>query len=127
MINAKDKTLRNSGSQGMPDVSGAVEMFLQPMKLGVITKKQVRGLTEEETFWTYSKGTRQPYTAQQLKMLPEGQRAWRWYTIHCLPDVVLKPDDIITVQGLRMRVMEKLDYLEYGYLEYHAVEDLTSG
>ena len=125
MINAKDKTLRQSTS--LPDVQGSVDMLLQPIKLGVVTKNQVNGLTVEETEWTWTKAVRQAYSAEQLIILPEGQRSWKWYTIHALPDLVLKTDDIIVMHGMRMRVMERLDYLEYGFVEYHAIEDYTNG
>lgn len=124
MINAKDKNLRQSTS--LPDVGGSVNMLLQPIKLGVVTKKQVNGLTVEETEWTWTKAVRQAYSSEQLVILPEGQRSWKWYTIHALPDLVLNTDDIIVMHRLRMRVMEKLDYLEYGFVEYHAIEDYVN-
>jgi hypothetical protein len=124
MINAKDKTLRQSTS--LPDVRGSVDLLLQPIKLGVVTKKQVSGLTVETTEWTWTKAVRQAYSAEQLVILPEGQRSWKWYTIHALPDLVLNNDDIIVMHSMRMRVMEKLDYQEYGFVEYHAIEDYTN-
>ena len=121
MINAKNRNMDQSNA--LPDVSGAISLFLQPVKLGLIRKKQVSGYTEETITWIQTKAVRQSFTAQQLLLHPEGERAWKWYTIHMLPDYQLKPDDLIVLHGMRMRVMEKLDYQEYGFIEYHAVED----
>lgn len=65
-------------------------------------------------------------TAQQLRMKPEGQRSWQWNQIYALPVVSLKPDDVlITQDGLHYRVMEKLDYSQYGYISYHVIEDFN--
>jgi hypothetical protein len=124
MINAKNKTL--SEQNDLPDVSPGIDMFLQPVQLGIITKKQVSGYTQESIYWISTKAVRQAFTAQQLLLRPEGERAWKWYTIHLLVDTVLKPDDIIKLHGMRMRIMEKLDYKEYGFVEYHAIEDFST-
>lgn len=121
MINASDRKISELNS--LPDVSGSLELLLQPVKIGCVTKKQVSGYTQESIEYIRTKAVRQAFTAQQLILRPEGERAWRWYTIHMLPDIVLKTDDVIILHGLRMRIMEKLDYLEYGFAEYHAIED----
>ena len=123
--NAKDKKI--DCLPALPDVSGSVELFLQPMKIGIVQKAQVHGLTQETIIYVPTKAVRQAFSAQQLMIRPEAERAWRWYTLHATPDLVLKPDDIAIVQGLRMRVMEKFDYLEYGYVQYHVVEDYAPG
>jgi hypothetical protein len=124
MINASKRKL--SDLPALPDVSGSISMFLQKITLGIVTKKQVSGLTQEKIEYICTQAVRQAFSAQQLVLRPEGERAWKWYTIHMLADYILKTDDIIILHGMRMRIMEKLDYKEYGYIEYHAIEDYTS-
>lgn len=69
-------------------------------------------------------GVVQPFTAQQLRMKSEGQRLWKWSTIHALPVLSLKPDDVLIDQaGVQYRVMGKKDYSAYGYQEYEIIED----
>ena len=96
------------------------------MTFDLITKT-ITDYNLTETATTIStKGVRQPFSAQQLSIKPEGQRAWKWEILHCLPNVKLNPDDIVVFNGVRYRVMEKLDYSEYGYLEYHIIQDYTA-
>jgi hypothetical protein len=67
----------------------------------------------------------QPFTAQRLSILPEGQRAWRWFTVYALKNLDLAPDDVVKIRGLKYRIMEKTDWHEYGYFKYDAIEDYT--
>jgi hypothetical protein len=123
IINAKDKNLYETND--LPDVSGGVNMFLQSIKLGMITKKQIAGYTHEFVKYVYAKAVRQAFTTEQLILRPEGERSWKWYTLHMTPEFQLKTDDIIIIYDMRMRIMERLDYLEYGFIEYHAIEDFS--
>lgn len=111
---------------GLPDVSGAVQSFLQPARLGIVHKAQVSGYTQETVSWIRTQLVRQAFTPEQLALKPEGERSWKWYTLHTLPDICLKTDDIIMLHGLRMRIMEISGYAEYGFNEYHAIEDYTT-
>jgi hypothetical protein len=124
MRNGRDVKLSEQGF-GLPDVGGSVNMFMQPVQIGIVTKNQVDGLISEDTEWKKTMAVRQPFTSEQLIIRPEGERSWQWYTLHMTLDVVLSTDDIFLMYGLRMRVMEKLDYTEYGYIEYHCIEDYT--
>lgn len=124
IINGKD--FKIGAQSNLPDVSDALLDWFQNMTFDLITKA-ITDYDLTETATTIStKGVRQPFSAQQLSIKPEGQRAWKWETLHCLPDVKLNPDDIVVFNGVRYRVMEKLDYSEYGYLEYHIIQDYTA-
>jgi hypothetical protein len=124
IVNARDKKMSDVPT-GLPDLSGAVQLFLQPAKLGLITKKQVDGYTQETINWVCTQVVRQAFTAQQLVLKPEGERAWKWYTLHTVADICLKVDDLIMLHGLRMRIMAKSDEAEYGFNEYQAIDDFT--
>lgn len=119
--NAKDVPLnRNPGS--LPDLSGALLSWFQPMDFTLITKAVVNAqLTEIEVPYSYM-GVRQPFTVQQLLIKPEGQRSWKWETIHAYPELNLKTDDIIVFNAVTYRVMQKLDWSEYAFVEYHICE-----
>ena len=121
MRNAKDRKLSESAT-GLPDVSQSVEMFLQRMVVKVIRKKQVDGYTKEYTECIITQAVKQPFSPEQLEVKAEGERSWKWYTLHSLTDLRLKTDDIVILHEVEYRVMEKLDFREYGYYEYHIVE-----
>ena len=112
---AKDKGLNYSG---LPQVGEVLPGWFQPLTFDIITKSLVNYELEEVIIPVKTQGVRQPMSAQQLAIKPEGQRAWKWETIHCLPDVPLKIDDIVVFGNKRYRVVEKWDWSEYGYCQY---------
>lgn len=115
--NASDIPLKDSFNT-LPDVSDVLPDWFQTLTFQLVTKSQVEYETIETLTTVTTQGVRQPMSAQRLEMKPEGQRAWRWETIHCLPDLQLKVDDIIVFNGIRYRVMHRWNWAEYGYLEY---------
>ena len=124
ILNARD---RNADilSSGLPDVSAGVEHFFQPITVDLVVKTQTDGYTEEEKKRYKTQGTVQPFSAKELKILPEGQRGWKWTMLHCLPGLCLDLDDIVIIRGVRSRVMGSKDFSEYGYKEYHLAEGYT--
>jgi len=120
--NANNYTLsQNAGT--LPNMQDAMLDWFQKLTFIRIVKKVVNfNLVEVEEFDSFQ-GVRQPLSAQQLQMKPEGQRAWKCEMIHSFPDLVLKPDDQIKFNGVKYRVKEKTDDTEYGYIEYHIVQD----
>ena len=116
ITNAKNKPLTYTG---LPQVGEVLPSWFQPLTFDLVTKVVVDYEVQEGIQTITTQGVRQPMSAQQLAIRPEGQRAWKWETIHCLPDVKLKVDDIIIFDGVKYRVMERWNWAEYGYLEYH--------
>lgn len=114
--NAKDKGLNFTG---LPQVGDVLPSWFQTLTFTLVTKYLVDYEVQEVLVTITTQGVRQPMNAQQLSIKPEGQRGWKWETIHCLPNVKLKLDDIIIFDNVKYRVMEKWDWSEYGYLEYH--------
>lgn len=119
--NAKD--IKIGAQSNLPQMSEVLLAWFQDMTFDLVTKTIDEYDLKETTQSISTRGVRQPFTSQQLAIKPEGQRAWLWETLHCLPDVKLKPDDVVLFNQVRYRVMEKLDYSEYGYLEYHIIQD----
>lgn len=124
IINAKDKPLTYTG---LPQVGDVLPYWFQPLTFDLVTKSIFNYEVEEIIVTITTQGVRQPMTAQQLSIKPEGQRAWKWETIHCLPDVKLRIDDIIIFNGVRYRVMQRWDWSEYGYLQYEICQAYENG
>jgi len=120
--NAKDKRLSQLQS-GLPDVSAAVMELLQPVKAVFMQKRQIDGYTQEIAVRIDTKASVQPLSPQALKMLPEGQRAWKYFTVFCLNNVNLKPDEVFWINGKGYRIQDKSDWSQFGYFKYTCVED----
>ena len=68
----------------------------------------------------------QPFGPRELKIKPEGERAWNWQMLHTTPDVALKDDEEFTIKGLRYRVMSERNFSDYGYIAYELVQDYVA-
>lgn len=120
--NGSDRLLsQNPGT--LPDVSGALFEWFQTITFIQIVKTIINFQSVETQVPTTFQGVWQPFTDQQLTLKPEGQRSWKWFMLHAQPSLILKPDDIVSYQGEKFRVMSKRDYKEYGYIEYHCIGD----
>lgn len=117
--------LLNQNPGTLPNVSRALLNWFQPLNFVTIVKTVVNFAVVETLTTVNFLGVRQPFTPQMLLMKPEGERQWKWETIHALPGLILSPDDIITFLGVNYRVMQKLDWKEYGYVQYDIVQDYT--
>jgi len=115
IINAKDKPLNTSG---LPQMGEVLPSWFQKLTFNLVTKALVDYEVQEVLVPITTQGVRQPMSAQELAIKPEGQRGWKWETIHCLPDVKLNLDDIIIFDNTKYRVMQKWDWSEYGYIQY---------
>lgn len=120
IINAKDKPLTYTG---LPQMGEVLPSWFQPMTFTLVTKSLVDYEVQEVLVTVTTQGVRQPMSAQELAIKPEGQRGWKWETIHCLPNVKLKLDDIIIFDTVKYRVMQKWDWSEYGYIQYEICQD----
>lgn len=99
--------------------------WLKPMVFLVVTKSQVNFQTYEEEEKISFDGVWQPFSDRKLQMKPEGQRSWKWFTCHSFSQLPLDVDMIIEYVSKKYRVMEIRAYPEYGYYEYHLVDDYS--
>ena len=107
----------------LPNLSGPVKAYMQKMTLVKITKALVDYENVEIETVINTRGVRQPLPPQELEILSRGQRAWKAECLHLLPNVDLKPDDVVKYKGVKYRVKDKYDCTEYGYIEYLIVQD----
>lgn len=119
--NGSNKPL-NQQKGSLPDVSSALENWFQAITFIKIVKSIVNGRLQEVETPISFRGVWQPMKTQDLEIKPEGQRDWRWFTIHSDTDIELKPDDKISYLNREFRVMKKNDYGLYGYFQYEVVE-----
>lgn len=125
MWNAANKPFNEISISGVPNMSGTLTSWMQNLTFNVITKEIVNYEVVEIAMDVAFKGVWQPLSPEKLKMKPEAQRSWKWIQVHAHADLSLKNDDVIKYKSKQYRVMERLDYLEYGYFEYHLVEDFA--
>lgn len=115
----------NASAGGVPNVSGAMQGWFQPMIFETVSKAVGAFQAIEVGTETEFMGVWQPYGPRQLNMLPEGQRLWKWFTVHSTVALGLVPDDVIKYLGTQYRVKSDKDYSLYGYYEYELIEDFT--
>jgi len=111
---------------GGPNVRSTIYGMFHRISLAKVTKSIVDFEVKEVVCPLETLGVIQPLSEQELKMKPEGQRAWTWKQIHATPDLVLIPDEIIQYRGEQYRIESKKDFKEYGYVRYHCVKNYSN-
>lgn len=118
----KVKTL--SGLSGFPNMAATLNGWEVPLTLVKVIQNVVEGDLVTTELKINFKGVWQPFSYQQLALLPEGQRDWSHYWIHAKSGTLdLQTADKIIFQGNRYKVLERKDYGLNGYIEYHVILD----
>ena len=112
-----------SQSNDLPDMTPGIEMFFQKITIEIVIKHNHKGILEEETSTHRTMGVRISQTGQQLAMHPEGQRNWKYSNLFMLPEPKLRVDDVVRIQGVKYRVMNRKNNSEYSCVEYELLED----
>ncbi len=115
----------NTQAGTVPDVSGAMKDYFQPMTFSRLVKTVSGFQVVENAEPLVFMGILQPASGRDLMLKPEGQRAWTWLTLHADPVLALSVDDVVLYLGKQTRVMGKKNYRLYGYIVYELVQDWT--
>ena len=107
----------------LPNVSQALVNWEQLFNLNKIISEVVNYEVVETKQVVKTKGVWQPFSAQQINTLIEGQRAWSWFQVHTHTNAKFELYDRIEYEGEVYRVMARKDYSKYGYYEYHVIYD----
>lgn len=113
----------NTQAGTVPDVSGAMKDWFQPMVFTQVVKTNVGFQAVETSIDTNFMGVIQPLSERKLALKPEGERSWTWLWLHADPVLSLNTDEVVTYLGVQTRVMARKDYELYGYVEYELVQD----
>lgn len=97
--------------------------WLRPIEMVMVRKKTEDFETIEVQVPLKTNGVVQPFTATALAIKPEGERAWKWWSITATPDLQLKADEVITYRGSKLRIMRQLPFEANDVVQYEAVED----
>lgn len=120
--NGKDTPL-NESFGNLPNMASTLDGWLMTLVF-IKTIKTIINYNAVETEEEFSfQGVWQPLSLSELKMKPENERTWKWYNCHTKTDLGLKNDDIITYKDIKYRVMSTGYFEDYGYYNYHLVED----
>lgn len=112
-------------SPGIPNMSGALDNWMQPMVFVLVQKSNIAFQAVEVGEAIKFMGVIQPFTDRELMLRPEGERSWTWYWVHALPSLKLNTDEVVNYLGKQYRVMGLKNYGIYGYLSYQVIEDYT--
>lgn len=124
LANASERPLfQKSGT--VPDVSGALQDYFQPMVFEPLRKTVTGFQVVENGVPINFRGVVQPLSPRALILKPEGQRAWTWLMLHADPSLTINVDDVVNWNGKQTRVMARTDYGLYGYVLYELVQDWT--
>ena len=109
---------------GMPQMSGTLQGWQVPLTLIKITQNIVDGdlqTTEENINF---QGVWQPLSAEQLSLLPEGQRSWENCWVHAVSGQLnLETGSKVIFNSKRYKITQKKDYGLNGYVEYMLIRD----
>lgn len=106
-----------------PTARSTLQGWFRPIVLIRIKKQTVDFQTVEVEKPLRAFGVVQPLSATALAIKPEGQRAWKWWSISATPDLELIVDEKITYRGTKLRIMRQLPFEANDVVQYEAVED----
>jgi len=110
----------------VPNLSRAVRGWTKRKTVKIITKATVNHKVTESTSNTTLNINVQPMPARQVDRKPEGERSWSWWSIIIRdPNVLLKTDDIVEVDGAGYRITKGNDWRRSGFTKYEAIQDYT--
>lgn len=108
----------------MPVMRDVLLGWFRPLALTIVRKITRDFQTREVEVEHMTQGVIQPMSTARLAIKPEGERTWKWWTIHATTDLVLQTDDVVAPRGKpRLRIMGQGDWSGNGFVAYDAVED----
>ena len=109
---------------GQPQMASTLNRWEVPIELIKITQDVIEGdlVTSEQTFKFM--GVWQPLSAEQLNLLPEGQRSWENVWIHAKSSSLnLETGDKVRFKNRRYKITQKKDYGLNAFVEYMLIRD----
>lgn len=120
----RNRTISSTAHSGMPQMGNTLNGWEIPLVLIKITQDVLEGelVTSQQTF--NFMGVWQPLSAEQLQLLPEGQRSWENVWIHCKSGSLnLETADKVLFNNRRYKITQKKDYGLNSFVEYMLIRD----
>jgi hypothetical protein len=120
----KNRSISSIAKSGMPQMDTTLYNWEVPLTLVKVVQIVVEGdLVTTETQINF-KGVWQPLSAEQLNLLPEGQRSWENVWVHCKASQLnLETASKVIFNGKRYKITQKKDYGLNSYVEYMLIRD----
>lgn len=121
---SRNKSISSIAKSGMPQMDTTLDGWEVPLTLVKITQDIVEGdLVTTETTINFQ-GVWQPLSAEQLQLLPEGQRSWENCWVHARASQLnLETASKVIFNGKRYKITQKKDYGLNGFVEYMLIRD----
>lgn len=120
----KNRSISSIAKSGMPQMDTTLYGWEVPLTLVKIVQNVVEGDLQTIQTTINFKGVWQPLSAEQLNLLPEGQRSWENVWIHCKASQLnLETASKVIFNGKRYKITQKKDYGLNGYVEYMLIRD----
>lgn len=108
-----------------PKITSAISGWAQTYTVTRIEQElDSNGYIKETYVESDLSGFWQPYSDEDLQLIPEGQRNWRWFAFHVQgPHKMLALSEIVTIKEVEYRVMAVADFSDENYVEYRLVNN----
>jgi hypothetical protein len=102
----------------IPNVDDIVKSWAIPMKAVILQRTMKDGILEiVKKPINFTGVPLQPITEQKLLLKPEGERAWRYYTLYCTYN--FKVGDCILLNKKEYEIREKNDWNAQGHYKFY--------
>ena len=107
-----------------PQIKVAIQKWAQKYTITRIMQSlDDNGYIKETKVDTDITGFWQPYSDEDLQLIPEGQRNWQWFAFHVYgPHEHLKFEEVVTIKNIDYKVMAIADFSDENYVEYRLVK-----
>ncbi len=126
--------IQNGNARNLTEISGDLPQMTDTLNgwqliqgFARVTKLLVEGRVQETETTISFQGVIQNLRSRDLLIKTEGQRDFNWKMLHTKTDVEFNVDDIVNYNNIRYRIMMKKNWVEYGYYEYHLMQDYVDG
>lgn len=115
---------KNGRTGPFPEMGGYLPIWSNSMTFTKITDEIVDFENVKISSDFECEGVFQPMPGQQISFKPEGQRAWKWWSLWTQTDYDINVgDNIIDFKGNKYRVMKRADWAQGGYYQFDLTQD----
>ena len=110
------------GASTLPNMHSATIGWFRPLTVVLVTTTIIAGLANQVKRPIATSGVLQPMHSREIILKPEGDRSYRWFTLHADIGLQLNLNDIAIIRNVTYRVMGRWDWRDAGFIKYDLVE-----